>query len=701
MTNYNLPDAVHMASDQGGGMVTTIFISNLHCSREDPGLSVTPSIIRAPAIEDTGFDLAESPVAGPSQLTDIRARARHPSCLSKELDTFSSALHASRPSTRSPLLTIKPTSLPSKTKMALSEIPGVQDVTVSLLGNSATAVLKHKDLVTQVVNTIEDIGYEAEVVELQPAHPRPAPASEASQRFLLTLSIGGMTCASCSSTITRLVSELKGVSEVSINLLGNSGSMVIERKELLDDIVDVIESAGYEATVMDIEPIKSSNDKAQARREPRSISLRVEGMFCEHCPEKVVNAIKQLDPEILVEKSSGGHRDPSFRVTYTPSLPTLTIRDIVAAAESANSPAFHVSIHKPTSLEDRARAMQIHEQRELMYRLLFAVVVAIPTFIIGIVYMSLVPSTNSGKMFLMEPMWSGNASRIQWSLFFLATPVMFYSAGIFHRRSLKEIHALWRRGSKTPVLKRFIRFGSMNLLVSSGVSVAYFSSIVLLALAASSAPSADGHGDTTTYFDSVVFLTMFLLIGRYMEAYSKGRTADAITSLGKLRPAEAHLLVARSKLDSPPSYSQTEEDVEKGDLALEAEDPATPGYTTVTVSVDMLEIGDVVRVQNGSTPPADGTIISGETTFNESSLTGESRPIKKTVGDETMLDHIVKVVRDGQTKRAPIERVADLLTGYFVPVVTLLAILTWVIWLSLGLGGVLPRDYLDNDVGGW
>ena len=65
------------------------------------------------------------------------------------------------------------------------------------------------------------------------------------------------------------------------------------------------------------------------------------------------------------------------------------------------------------------------------------------------------------------------------------------------------------------------------------------------------------------------------------------------------------------------------------------------------------------------------------------------------------LSHVVRVVRDGQTKRAPIERLADILTGYFVPTVTLLAISTWIIWLSLGLSGVLPRDYLDKDIGGW
>lgn len=65
------------------------------------------------------------------------------------------------------------------------------------------------------------------------------------------------------------------------------------------------------------------------------------------------------------------------------------------------------------------------------------------------------------------------------------------------------------------------------------------------------------------------------------------------------------------------------------------------------------------------------------------------------------LDHVINVVRDSQTKRAPIERFADILTGYFVPVVTMLALLTWATWLSLGLGGALPPSYLDTGVGGW
>jgi P-type Cu+ transporter len=261
-----------------------------------------------------------------------------------------------------------------------------------------------------------------------------------------------------------------------------------------------------------------------------------------HCPVKVMKRLGNMSQILHAEPPT--LQDPILRLTYEPSPPIFTLRDVISAVTSSKSPPFRVVVHKPPSLEDRARSLRTKEKRSLLYRLVFSVIVAIPTFIIGVVFMSLVPSKNPTRNFLMGPMWMGNASRIQWSLFFLATPVMFYSAGNFHRRSLKEIHALWRRGSRTPVWKRFLRFGSMNLLVytlpfalsicalanlssirqvSSGVSVAYFSSIVLLGLAASTPSSTDGHADTSTYFDAVVFLTMFLLIGTLLGCQNRWR----------------------------------------------------------------------------------------------------------------------------------------------------------------------------------
>ncbi|PCH41534.1 heavy metal translocatin [Wolfiporia cocos MD-104 SS10] len=616
---------------------------------------------------------------------------------------------------------------------ALSELPGVSDVVVNLLGHSATATVERPDIVTSLTETVEDIGYEAEVITvepmrvLQPARQTSPADSNGPRR--ITLSVGGMTCASCSNTVTDVMSALRGVSEVVVNLLGGSATALVERQDITPQLVEAIEDAGYEAEVISSEPIKSTPDDV-LEAGPRTISLRVDGMFCSHCPPKVASAIESFGDRVSVLKPITTHTDPILRISYTPVPPAFTIRHIIHAISDSASPAtpFTVSVHHPPSLEDRARNMQQKEQRHLLERLVFAVIVAIPTFIISIVYMDLLPSSNARRQWFEAPMWGGNAARGVWAMFFLATPVMFYSAGTFHRRSIKEVWAMWRPGSRTPVRRRFVRFGSMNLLVSTGVSVAYFASIVLLGLSASDAPSSTGRANTTTYFDSVVFLTMFLLIGRFLEAYSKGHTADAITALGKLRPTSALLIVPTSEAreantPSSRSTSSNTTDVEKGDP--ERDVLATkPGMKVERVDAELLEVGDVVRVQNGGSPPADGTVVFGDGgAFDESSLTGESRLVKKQAGDqvflgtiskggvvdvrvdaiggETMLDRVVKVVREGQTRRAPIERVADLLTGYFVPVVTLLAVTTWVIWLGLGLGGALPRSYLDIDVGGW
>jgi heavy metal translocating P-type ATPase len=129
-------------------------------------------------------------------------------------------------------------------------------------------------------------------------------------------------------------------------------------------------------------------------------------------------------------------------------------------------------------------------------------------------------------------------------------------------------------------------------------------------------------------------------------------------------------------------------------------------------------------VPHGASPPADGLVArEGAFRFDESSLTGESMPVGKSVGDKvysgsinvgppvyveiseigsgSMLDQIVAVVREGQTKRAPVERVADIMTGYFVPVITLVAIITFVVWFGLGQSGALPEHYKDRSTGGW
>jgi cation transport ATPase len=157
---------------------------------------------------------------------------------------------------------------------------------------------------------------------------------------------------------------------------------------------------------------------------------------------------------------------PILQVSYIPDPPKFTIRHIVRSIQAVDQ-QLNVSIAHPPSLEERAQQMQIREQRRLLLRIALAFTVAIPTFVLGVVFMSLVEKENSVRVYIERKMWAGRASRLEWALFILSTPVMFFSADIFHRRSIREIASLWRRGSNTPIYLRFIRFGSMNLLVSS------------------------------------------------------------------------------------------------------------------------------------------------------------------------------------------------------------------------------------------
>jgi cation transport ATPase len=176
-------------------------------------------------------------------------------------------------------------------------------------------------------------------------------------------------------------------------------------------------------------------------------------------------AVESLSPKVEIIKPITTWTDRILELSYQPSVPSFTLRTIISNIASSKSPPFRVSIHRPPSLEERARSMQASECSALLRRLILAAVISIPTFLIGVAFMSLVKDDNPTRVFLMEPMWLGNTSRSQWALLFLATPVQFYSADMFHRRCIKELSALWRRGSTIPIYRRFFRFGSMNLLV--------------------------------------------------------------------------------------------------------------------------------------------------------------------------------------------------------------------------------------------
>jgi Cu+-exporting ATPase len=150
----------------------------------------------------------------------------------------------------------------------------------SLPGNSAIAdTLDNKNVTNDGPETIKAIGYEANIVSVRTSDAEAANI-QTDGPLHVSLSIG-MTCASCYSTITRLLSELGGVTDVSVNLLGNSATLVVESRKLISEAQDVIESAGFEVSVVNVEPVQAIPDASRTSWGRRTVALRIEGMFCE------------------------------------------------------------------------------------------------------------------------------------------------------------------------------------------------------------------------------------------------------------------------------------------------------------------------------------------------------------------------------------------------------------------------------------
>ena len=642
-------------------------------------------------------------VSHPQEISFILDSAA--TALEKNVDTSSdTGTETSSPITDS-FVIVNPPSVPSVYKATLSlsgmtcsacvssishgveQLPWVRSVDVNLLTSSGTVAFHGKDHAEELVSTIEDLGFEASIESVEEIQTTSSKAKPVllSDRWRATYSVGGMTCSACVGNISSALQQHDYIESVDVNLLSNSATIVFLGKDRLSQIQETIEDAGYDATLDNVINVEREEQEIKQR----SMSIRIDGMYCHHCPPRIINTLSELyDHKIEFEDPPLAEKTPILRIKYMPDTPKFTIRHITESV-AAIDPAFKVSMYHPPTIEERARDMHARERQRILFRLCLSITVAIPTFIIGIVYMDLVSKNNRSRQYLMQPMWVGNVSRTEWILFIMATPVYFFAADTFHVRALKEIRAMWRPGSRTPFLQRFYRFGSMNMLISLGTSIAYFASIAELARAATR-QSSGALNDS--YFDSVVFLTMFILIGRFLEAYSKAKTGDAVTSLGKLRPNEAILI------------DSTEQGGRK-------------------VSADLLEIGDIVRVPHGASPPFDGVVLEGTATFDESSLTGESRPVSKASGDTvysgtvnkggpitvrittvsgtSMLDQIINAVREGQTRRAPVERAADIITSHFVPFVVFVAIVTWLVWLGLGMSGTLPNDWRDAGSGAW
>ncbi|ODV62040.1 heavy metal translocating P-type ATPase [Ascoidea rubescens DSM 1968] len=570
------------------------------------------------------------------------------------------------------------------------------EIFVDIITNNTIVIIPNKQIANEIVSSIREVGFNCSLLEVLPI--------ERSQKFKVIAAIGGITCASCASIITSSVSNLPFLEDSAINVVSKVGFFIINsnNKENISQLKETIEDCGYDFDLVEIKEV----DQAVKKNQSRTINLKVDGMFCNKCPESVNNLLKSFGKTVVVSDPITLSR-PFVKLTYL-SSESLTIRKIMQKLDEV-SPVFKVELVKPISIDSHLKKMAKLEIKKIIIRLALTSVIAIPTFVFGVVGMSLIKKDSSFMKWLNTPIFKTNISRNEWILFFLATPVYFFVADIFHRKAIREIYNLWKPHNSW--YKRFFKFGSMSLLMCLGTSIAYFSSVAMM-IVAGTKKNNHHKSYSTNYFDTVVFLTFFLLIGKLLESYSKIKTADAISNLGELKPKKANL-IENNGLNNRGMKVAIEDLLDQSGYGNDKE-----------TSLDFLEVGDIVRIYPGNSPPADSIILLGSSKFDESALTGESNAITRQKGDQifagtinvgsssviakvssengtTLIDQIVNTVRDAQQHKAPIERTADKLTGYFVPLIALFAVLTWVIWISLGYGGVLPQRYLDAEIGGW
>jgi len=433
----------------------------------------------------------------------------------------------------------------------------------------------------------------------------------------LSIPISGMTCASCVSHVEGALKELPGVSNVVVNLATNKAGLSYDPQQVgLADMRRAVENVGYAVSSAEI-------------------VLDVKGMTCASCVAHVESALNELDGvnEAIVNLGLG-----TARVTYIPGLVSVSamkraVRDVGYEAQERSEGA------DALDRERQAREEEIKRQgRYLLIAGLIGMIVMIGTFY---------DMLGSLKAFVPEFL------SYKWVIGLLTTPIVFGPGRQFFVNS-------WR-GLKHGVT-------DMNLLYATGIGAAYGIAVINTLF-----PEAGFGGEGATFFESAALLTAFIILGRWLEALTRGRTSEAIRKLMKLQPKIARVI----------RDGQEEE-----------------------IPADEVEIDDLIAVRPGEAVPVDGAVVEGYSALDESMLTGESMPVEKKTGDnviggtinktgafkfkamrvgkDTALAQIIKLVEDAQASKAPIQKLADWVAGHFILGVHMLAVAVFVFWFFFG-----------------
>lgn len=439
-----------------------------------------------------------------------------------------------------------------------------------------------------------------------------------------SISVSGMTCASCAMTVEKAVGKLTGVEEASVNLATEKLSVSFDENVLsLSDIGHAVEKAGYGLV-----------------RNLITETYAIEGMTCASCAMTVEKALGKLAgmEEVAVNLATE-------KATMTYDKDRLDAAAILSAVEKAG---YKAVLPQTNSLVTAVDSKEQH-QSDLWSRFIWSTVFTLP-----LLYIAMGPMLPGGGLplpaFLHQPL---TFALVQ---LFLTLPVMYIG------------RAFYQKGFKT----LFAGHPNMDSLIAVGTSAALVQGLIMTVLIARG--QADlSHGHPELYFESAAVILTLITLGKHMEALSKGWTSDAIKKLMNLAPKTARLIRDGQE---------------------------------ITLPLEQVQVGDVLQVRPGEQIPVDGKVLQGQSTVDESMLTGESLPVKKAVGDsvvgatlnqhgafqmqatkvgaDTTLAQIIRLVEEAQGSKAPIAQLADRVSAVFVPIVMVLALLSGLAWWTLG-----------------
>nr|MBO2476131.1 copper-translocating P-type ATPase [Bacillota bacterium] len=367
------------------------------------------------------------------------------------------------------------------------------------------------------------------------------------------------------------------------------------------------------------------------------VQLSIVGMTCANCAARIERGLNKL-PGVTATVNFGAE---TAHVTYIPGL--VTPEDLVRRVKELGYEAF-LPREGDEDAEQSAREAELVRKRRLLG---LSAALSLPLLLAMI-----------GHVFQVDNAlihWLSNG----WVQLALATPVQFYAGWQFYVDSYYNLKN---------------RTANMSVLVALGTSAAYFYSLVAVLF--------PGLGIDGLYFETSAILITLILLGKLLEAQAKGRTSAAIKKLMGLQPKTARVV---------------------------------HGGVEVDVPIAQVQVGDIIVVRPGERIPVDGVVLEGRSTVDESMITGESMPVEKGPGDEvvgatinrhgtfrfratrvgkdTALAQIIRVVEEAQGSKAPIQRLADVVSSYFVPAVVGIALVTFAAWYFTT--GDLTRSLLN------